>query len=147
MNPHKILILGGIEPGCFHCLKMVNPCRTLGYNLHDKIAGIIFIARQELPRNIELSPFLTFGQHLRHPSCQNFDIPMMPLIVSSVHLIKRGLVSLLMAKLSRSWHPCLLCLYPGFFSFCRRKRRLAHTATTKTYFVYFTCPLFSGIRT
>ena len=30
----------------------------VGYNLLDKIARIIFITRQEIPRNIDLSPFL-----------------------------------------------------------------------------------------
>ena len=43
---------------------MENPCLTLGYNLLDKIAGIIFIARQEIPRNIAPSPFLIVGKHL-----------------------------------------------------------------------------------
>ena len=36
------------------------PMSHLGmeYNLLDKIARIIFITRQEIPRNIDLSPFL-----------------------------------------------------------------------------------------
>ena len=42
---------------------MVNPCLILGFNSLDKIAGIIFIGRQEIPRNIEPSPFLTIGHH------------------------------------------------------------------------------------
>ena len=33
----------------------------------DKIAWIIFIVRQEIPRNIKRSPFLIIGHHLRHP--------------------------------------------------------------------------------
>ena len=45
---------------------MVNPCLILGYSLLDKIAGIIFIERQEIPRNIKPSPFLF---------AEIFDIP------------------------------------------------------------------------
>ena len=56
---------------------MVNPCLILGYNSLDKIAGIIFIARQEIPRNIKPCSFLIIGQHSRHPSCKNFDRPKM----------------------------------------------------------------------
>ena len=80
MNPLKFLRRG--EPGCFQCLlcifdwvKVVNACLILGYNWLDKIAGMIFIARQELSRNIEPSPFLIIGQHSLHPFCQNLDIP------------------------------------------------------------------------
>ena len=51
-------------------VKVVNPCLILGYNSLDKIAGIIFIAGQEIPRNIKPSCFLILGQHSRHPSCQ-----------------------------------------------------------------------------
>ena len=56
-------------------VKVVNPCLILGYNSLDKIAGIIFIVRQVIPRNIEPIPFLIIGQHLRHPFAQTFDIP------------------------------------------------------------------------
>ena len=55
---------------------MVNTRLILGYNSLDKIAGVIFIARQEIPRNIELSPFLIVnisGTHL----AETFDIPKM----------------------------------------------------------------------
>ena len=78
MNPLKFLRRG--EPGCLHCLlcifdsdmvKVVNPCLILGYNSLDKIARIIFIARQEILRNIVPNPFLIIGQHSRQPSCQN----------------------------------------------------------------------------
>ena len=37
-------------------VKVVNTCLILGYNSFNKIAGIILIVRQEIPRNIELSP-------------------------------------------------------------------------------------------
>ena len=57
---------------------MVNPCLILGYLSLDKIAWIIFIVRQEIPRNIEPSPFLIIGNHLRHPHLvETFDIPKM----------------------------------------------------------------------
>ena len=58
-------------------VKMVNPCHILGYNLLDKIASIIFIERQEMPRNVE--PFLCcslvniHGTHL----AETFDISKM----------------------------------------------------------------------
>ena len=42
---------------------MVNPCLIFGYNSLHKIAGIIFLSRQELPRNIKPSPFLIISQH------------------------------------------------------------------------------------
>ena len=56
---------------------MVNSCLILGYNSLDKIAEFIFIGRQDIPRNIEPSPFLIIGQHSWHPSCRTFDIPKM----------------------------------------------------------------------
>ena len=46
-------------------------------DLLDKIAGIIFIARQEIPRNIKPSPFLIISQHSRRPSCLTFELPKM----------------------------------------------------------------------
>ena len=52
-------------------VKVVYPCNILGNNSLDKIAGIIFIARQEIPRNIEPSRFLIIGQHSLHSSLQN----------------------------------------------------------------------------
>ena len=52
-------------------VKDVIPCLILGYYSLDKTPGIIFIARQEIPRNIEPSPFLIINQHSRHPTCQN----------------------------------------------------------------------------
>ena len=53
---------------------MVNPCLIYGYNSLDKIAGNIFIARQEIPRNIEPSPFLIIGTHCLHHLAKTFDI-------------------------------------------------------------------------
>ena len=38
----------------------------MSYNSLHKIAGIIFKARQEIHRNIRLSPFLIIGQHSQH---------------------------------------------------------------------------------
>ena len=56
-------------------IKVVNPCFILGYNLLNKISGKIFLARQEIPKNIELSPSLIIikihGTHL----AETFDIP------------------------------------------------------------------------
>ena len=56
---------------------MVNPCLILGYNSLDKTSDIIFIARQKMPRNIKLSPFLIIGQHSRTHLAETFDIPKM----------------------------------------------------------------------
>ena len=53
---------------------MVNPCLILGYNSLNKITGIIFLERQEMPINIELSPFLIIGQHSRSHLAKTFDI-------------------------------------------------------------------------
>ena len=47
------------------------PMSHLGLQLARQIARIIFIAIHEIPRNMEPSPFLIIGQHLRHPSCLN----------------------------------------------------------------------------
>ena len=52
-------------------VKVVNPCLILGYNSLDKITGIIFKARLEIPRHMEPSPFPIIGQHSRHQSCKN----------------------------------------------------------------------------
>ena len=56
---------------------MVNPCLILGKNSLDKIAGISFIARQEIPRNIEPSPFLITSQHSSTHLAKTFDISKM----------------------------------------------------------------------
>ena len=45
---------------------MVNPYLILGYISFDQTAGTIFIAKQNIPRNIEPCPFLIIGQHLRY---------------------------------------------------------------------------------
>ena len=44
---------------------MVNPCLILGYNLLYKIVSILFIALQEIPRNIELIPFLIIIENVQ----------------------------------------------------------------------------------
>ena len=43
----------------------------LGLQLGRKITGIIFISRQEIPRNIEPRWFLVISQHSRYPSCRD----------------------------------------------------------------------------
>ena len=77
MNPLKFLRRGWARVLPLFALyfwlwvKVVNPCLILGYNSLDRFAVIIFIARQEIPKNIEPSPFLIIGQHSGHPSCWN----------------------------------------------------------------------------
>ena len=56
---------------------MVNPCFILGYKVLDKITGIIFIAKHEIPRNIEPSPFLSLFNIRRTHLVETFDIPKM----------------------------------------------------------------------
>ena len=64
--------LGGVSQGiCLLCIfesrtRVVSPCLILGYISLDKIAVIIFIMRQNIPRNIEPCPFLIISQHLRY---------------------------------------------------------------------------------
>ena len=60
----------------------MNPCLILGYNSLNKIAGIIFISRQEIPRNIELSPFLIIGQHSCTNLAKTFDMPKKSAMIS-----------------------------------------------------------------
>ena len=51
-------------------------------HLLGKIAGIIFTARQKIHRTIKPSPYLIIGHQSRHPSCQNFDIPKMSVMIN-----------------------------------------------------------------
>ena len=73
MNPLKFLRRGWARVLPLFALhiwlwvKAVNPCLNLGYNSLDKTVGIIFIARQKIPRNIKPSPFL-FNISSIHPA-------------------------------------------------------------------------------
>ena len=87
-------------------VKVVNPCLILGYNLPDKIAGIFFIVRQEIPRNIELIPFLIIGQHLRHKSCRNFNIPKMYVRIDCTALKLMPTSLAMFAGLTLTWPGC-----------------------------------------
>ena len=77
MNPLKFLrrgwakVLPLLALHFWLWVKVVNPYLIMGYNSLDKIARIIFIARQEIPRNIERSPFLIIGQHSQTHLCRN----------------------------------------------------------------------------
>ena len=51
-------------------VKVMNPWLILGYNSVDKITGIIFMSRQETPRNNEPRSF--FGHQSR------FSVPILP---------------------------------------------------------------------
>ena len=81
MNPIKYLRGGGLSQGasivCSAFLTVGQSGETtsnLGYNSLNKIAGIIFIARPEIPRNIEPSPFLfaapILQKHLTYLRCR-----------------------------------------------------------------------------
>ena len=81
MNPLKFLRRGWarvLQLFSLHFwlwVKEVNPCLILGYNWLYKIAWIIFIVRQEIPRNIE--PPESFSDHW-----STFTVPILPKLLA-----------------------------------------------------------------
>ena len=74
---------------------MVNPCLILGYNSLNKIAGIIFIVKQEKPSNIEQNTILIIGQHLRHhldisKMLVRFDFTALKVMPTSLAMLQRS---------------------------------------------------------